>query len=200
MKVGPKLKRTCELDDGRRLLLRCIRPTDREALRTAFHALKPETRYRRFMGHFSDLTPAMLTYLTEVDGRDHVAVVATPAGRKRRGVPVEIVAVARFIRLRNDPTSAEVAVTVTDPLQGLGLGTKLLEVLVEAAKERGIDKLVAHVLDGNAPMKRILEKSGPLTSTKDGAVSVTLVTRKNLSAVERALAWFRWPRRAPRAA
>lgn len=193
MKVGPKLKRTCVLDDGSKVTIRCIRPADRDALRATFHALKPETRYRRFMGHFADLTPAMLTYLTEVDGQDHVAIVAIPAGRKRRGAPTEIVAVARVIRLRSDATSAEVAVTVTDALQGLGLGTRLLEILVEAAKERGITKLVAHVLDGNARMKHLLQKNGALTSTQDGGVCVTIVHR---TAFDRALAWFGWPRRA----
>lgn len=193
MKIGPKLARRCVLDDGTRVTVRCIRPTDRAALRATFHALEPETRYRRFMGHFADLTPAMLTYLTEVDGQDHVAIVALPAGRKKHA---EIVAVARVIRLRSDPTSAEVAITVTDRLQGLGLGTKLLAILVEASKERGIDKLVAHVLDGNPPMKRLLEKNGALTSTKDGGVSVTLVRRTARDAALRALAWFRWPRRA----
>lgn len=199
MKVGPRLKRTCVLDDGTKLTVRCIRPTDRDALRAAFHALAPETRYQRFMGHFSDLTPSMLTYLTEVDGKDHVAIVATRPGRGRRGAPAELLAVARFIRLRGDATSAEVAVTVSDGLQGLGLGTKLLEILVEAAKERGIDKLVAHVLDGNAPMKRVLAKSGPLASTGDGVVAVTIVRRRGFDAVDaidRALAWLRWPRRA----
>lgn len=194
MKVGPKLKRACVLDDGRKVTIRCICPSDREGLRAAFHALKPETRYRRFLGHFSDLTPAMLTYLTEVDGRDHVAVVAVEGGRKRRSTPTELLAVARFIRLRDDPTSAEVAVTVSDALQGLGLGTRLLEVLIEAAQERGIDKLVAHVLDGNAPMKRLLEKSGPLSRTGDGAVAVTIVRDKTPTAIDRALAWLRWPR------
>jgi GNAT superfamily N-acetyltransferase len=195
MKVGPKFERRCVLEDGTRVVLRCIRPADREALRAAFHVLTPETRYRRFMGHFSDLTPAMLTYLTEVDGHDHFAIVATPARRLRRG-PTTILGVARVIRLLRDPTSGEVAVTVTDSLQGRGLGSVLLEVLVEAAKERGIDKLVAHVLDGNVSMRRVLEKSGPLSRTEDGAMSVTLVDPRSPNALARALAWLRWPRRA----
>jgi len=195
MKVGPRLKRTCYLEDGSKVTIRCIRPADRDALHATFHGLKPETRYRRFMGHFADLTPAMLTYLTEVDGRDHVAIVAMPADRRSWNARTEIVAVARLIRLREDATSAEVAVTVTDALQRLGLGTKLLEILVEAAAERGIDKLVGHMLDGNTPMRRILEKSGMVTSTRDGAVVVTIVRRRT-TAVRRAIAWLRWPRRA----
>jgi GNAT superfamily N-acetyltransferase len=174
MKVGPKLPRTVVLDDGRKLSIRAITADDRAALRAAFHRLSPETRYRRFFGHFSDLTPSMLTYLTEVDGHDHFAVVATLKGRRKRGAPVELVGVARMIRLSRDTTAAEVAITVTDALQGLGLGGKLLDTLVEAAGARGIETLVAHVLDGNAPMRHLLAKEGAIETRKDGALYVTL--------------------------
>ena len=196
MKHVRKTKRTVALEDGTKVTVRSIRPEDREALRAAFHALQPETRYRRFMGHIADLTPAMLTYLTEVDGHDHIALVATLAGRARRGAASELVAVARVIRLRSDPRSAEVAVTVTDAFQGRGLGSKLLEILVAAAKERGIERLVAHVLDGNAKMKHLLEKTGPLASTTDG-VTVTIARRGSPTALQRLLAWLR---PSPRAA
>lgn len=193
MRIGPRFKRRVVLDDNRRLTLRLIRPEDRDALSIAFHKLAPETRYRRFMGHVSTLTPPMLTYLTEVDGENHFAIVAVPVKRRRRD-PVEIVGVARFIRLRGEPSSAEMAVTVADELQGLGLGTKLMEVLMEAAAERGIDTLVAHMLEANASMQRLLEKSGPLGKSEDGAVVVKLPPPKRRLA--RAFAWLRWPRRA----
>ena len=197
MKHVRKTKRTVALEDGTKVTVRSIRPEDRDALRAAFHTLQPETRYRRFMGHIADLTPAMLTYLTEVDGHDHIALVATLVAprRARRGAPSELVAVARVIRLRSDPKSAEVAVTVTDALQGRGLGSKLLELLVAAAKERGIERLVAHDLDGNSRMKHLLEKTGPLASTTDG-VTVTLAQSGSPTALSRLLAWLRPSRRA----
>lgn len=112
-------------------------------------------------------------------------------------MPRPLVAVARVIRLRDDPRAAEVAVTVTDALQGRGLGSKLLELLVVEAKEHGIERLVAHVVDGNTPIKRLLQKSGPLESTRGGGVSVTLARPKRLSSLARVLAWLR---RDPRAA
>jgi acetyltransferase len=196
MKVSSRLKRSVVLDDKSTLVVRCIRPSDRDALRAAFHALSPETRYRRFQAHFADLTPAMLSYLTEVDGQDHVALVATAGGRRRRGERVVLVGVARFIRLRSEPRSAEVAITVADALQGKGLGTRMLELLVEAAKERGIDTLVAHMLDGNVPIKRLLAQRGTLTRAGDGSVSVTIVQPRTATRFMRALAWLGWPGRA----
>jgi GNAT superfamily N-acetyltransferase len=194
MKVGPKLKRSCILEDGRRFTIRGIRPSDRDALREAFLALSPATRYRRFQAHFSDLSPAMLTYLTEVDNLDHVAVVAVAAG-PGKDMPVEIAAVARVIRLRDDRRAAEVAITVADALQGQGLGSRLLEVLVEAARERGIERLVAHVLDGNAPMRRLLAKNGTVVPERDGLITLTLIRRPHFAALGRALSRLRWPLR-----
>jgi RimJ/RimL family protein N-acetyltransferase len=174
MPLGPKLPRSCVLRDGQKLVLRPITPADRDALRAAFLTLSPAARYSRFLGHVADLSPQMLSYLTEVDGVDHFAVVAVPAGRPKRGAPIEIMAVGRFIRLRDEQSAAEVAVTVRDELQGLGCGSQIFATLVEAACERGVDRLVAHVLDENTPMRKLLAHTGPLTKRSDGAVNVTL--------------------------
>jgi len=42
----------------------------------------------------------------------------------------EVVALANYVRLR-DPARAEVAIAVSDALQGQGVGTRLLEQLAE---------------------------------------------------------------------
>ena len=222
MNVGPKFKRTITLESGLKLFVRPIRPSDRETLHAFFHSLSPETRYRRFMGHCAELSPAMLTYLTEIDGDSHIALVAFATttfaglrgglrgGLKRR--PKPILAVARIVRLPDDPKMAEVAVTIADHLQGQGVGTVLLRILVEAAAERGIDEVGAHVLDDNVRMKRILAKNGALRRRQDGMVAVRVVQpTKQISVLERALGWanagenarkelarrfLRWPRRA----
>ena len=221
MNVGPNFKRTITLESGQKLSVRPIRPSDREALHAFFHALSPETRYRRFMGHCAELSPAMLTYLTEIDGDNHIAVVAFATttfsgvrrslrgGLKRR--PKPMLAVARVVRLPEDPKMAEVALTIADHLQGQGVGTALLSILVEAAAERGVDEIGAHVLDDNVRMKRILAKNGSLRRRSDGMVAVRVARPKQASALERALAWatrgedarrelarrfLRWPRRA----
>jgi hypothetical protein len=62
---------------------------------------------------FSD---AELCYLTEVDGRDHVAIVAVLEDE-----PSQLAAVGRFVRNPQRRDEAEVAVIVGDPLQGMGL-------------------------------------------------------------------------------
>ena len=128
--------------DGLSVLIRPIEPDDKRRVADAFERLSPETRYRRFFAPLERLTRQDLRYLTEVDHHDHEALVAV---NPENGT---IIAVARYVRSQ-DPTEAEVAVVVGDPWQGKGVGSALLERLVERARGSGIDHFVALVLSEN---------------------------------------------------
>jgi GNAT superfamily N-acetyltransferase len=158
LKTGPDLHERNTLRDGTRVVVRHIRPSDAGELRRAFDRLSPESRYRRFFGGVPQLTEAALHYLTDVDGRDHVAIVATtdvpePDGATGLGV-------ARFVRLQDEPTVAEAAVTVVDDSHRKGLGRLLASKLAEAARERGIHTFRADVLADNEPMRAIMGEIG----------------------------------------
>lgn len=183
--------------------VRAIRPDDRDALRAAFHKLSPQSRYRRFLGHLSDLSPAMLRYLTEVDGVDHFAVVALLERPRRPALmalggalferwqaPPEIVGVARLIRLR--PDTAEVAITVADAFQRKGLGARLLSILVAHARRTGVDELVAHVLAENKPMRELLSTVGVVRSVAQDTVTVILPKKSSRTAGGRRRAARAW--------
>src|ERR1700723_1832427 len=96
-----------------------------------FRRMSPDSRYRRFFSGITELSPVMLDYLTEVDGYDHFALVATVDSLDLKAE--EGVAAARFVRLPGEPEVAEAAVTVIDDFQGRGLGRLLLARLVDAA-------------------------------------------------------------------
>ncbi len=169
MRYGPDFREDHELAGGTRVHLRMIRPSDRNELRRQFDRLSPESRYRRFFAPMTELSEEMLTYLTEVDGHDHVAVVAlvdAPDLKTERGIGV-----ARFVRL-GEPEVAEAAVTVVDDMQQRGVGRLLATTLVEAARERGIRRFRGEVLTTNAPMLEVLRATGAtLTDTGEGTVS-----------------------------
>src|SRR3954454_6094115 len=105
------------LEDGTPVELRQIRGDDKEQLRAGYERLSERSRLRRFLAPKPRLTESDLRYLTEVDGVNHYAVVAL--------LGEDIVGVARWVRLVDDPQEAEAAVVVGDPLQGRGIG-KLL--------------------------------------------------------------------------
>jgi GNAT superfamily N-acetyltransferase len=130
------------LKDGLSVLVRPLGPDDKRLLRSAFEALSPETRYRRFFAPLQSLSTQDLRYLTEVDHHDHEALAAI---NPENGM---IIGVARYVR-SEDPGEAEVAVVVGDPWQQQGVATALLERLVERARQAGIERFVALVLSDN---------------------------------------------------
>jgi GNAT superfamily N-acetyltransferase len=158
VKTGPDYAAMQTLDGGLSVSLRPIRPEDRASLRSEFLRLSPESRYRRFFAHLSDLSDEMLTYMTCVDGVDHYALVATidsPDLKTERGVGV-----ARFVRSLEDRAAAEAAVIVVDDMQHRGIGRLLALALTAAARERGITRFCGEVLASNGPMIDALRASG----------------------------------------
>jgi catechol 2,3-dioxygenase-like lactoylglutathione lyase family enzyme/RimJ/RimL family protein N-acetyltransferase len=143
------------LRDGTPVIVRAIRPEDKPLLVDAFDRLSEESRLHRFMAPITELSRKQLRYLTEVDYLDHFAwlgLLAQP--------PNPPIGVARYVRLADEPTVAEAAVTVVDEYQGRGLGTLMLGLLAVAASAAGIECFRAYVLVENRPMKDILEQLG----------------------------------------
>ena len=146
-----------------RVDIRPIRPEDRKALAAAHDRLSPETVRRRYLTAKPRLTGRDLTYLTEVDGVDHVAYVALDGDR--------IVGVARWVRLAGDPTAAEAAVVVADDHQGRGLGRRLGDALADAAREHGIERFTAVMLSENVAAHRLFASiSRRLDSRREGGL------------------------------
>ncbi len=145
------------LGDGTRVRLRPIRPEDGDELRRGFERLSPESRYRRFLGGVSHLSDDIIHYLTDVDGRDHVAIVAS---RPRADGTEEGLGVARFVRVAGEPTVAEAAITVVDDMQHKGLGRLLSMALAAAALERGITHFRGEILADNEAIRQLLRDVG----------------------------------------
>jgi RimJ/RimL family protein N-acetyltransferase len=141
------------LRDGTIVSLRPIAPTDKSALTAALEALSPDTVHRRFLGPKVRFSTKELRYLTEVDGRDHVAIVAEEPEH-----PGRIVAVARWVRLIGQPDAAEFAIVVGDHLQGKGLGSLLADELAATAKLNGVTRFTASTLSENEPILRIMAR------------------------------------------
>src|SRR3954447_18588081 len=138
------------LTDGRQMWIRPIEPGDAWRLQEGLRRLSAETIQRRFLGAKPRFTARELRYLTEVDGVDHISLVAVTVDTGR------LVAVARAVRLPEDPESAEWAIVVADPLQAKGLGTALVRALVEQAKAHGIHRFTGTVAGENQAVLRLL--------------------------------------------
>jgi nucleotide-binding universal stress UspA family protein len=149
------------LPDGSATAIRPIGPSDREALLAGFERLSPESRYRRFFTPMPTLSNRDLDYLTNVDHRDHEALVALDEADGGG-----IVGVARYVR--TGPDEAEPAIVVADDWQGRGLGHRLLECLAERAREEGVARFRAPVLAENDAALRLLGHLGEHWQRRSG--------------------------------
>jgi GNAT superfamily N-acetyltransferase len=139
------------LRSGRQVAIRPIRPVDGPALTAAHDRLSPQSIYRRYLAPKPHLSLTETRYFVDVDGIDHLALVATPADR-----PDEIIAVARCIRLAENPEIAEFAIVVGDDHQHQGLGPALMDRLAAAALAHGITHFRATVLAENGPAQALV--------------------------------------------
>jgi ribosomal protein S18 acetylase RimI-like enzyme len=142
-----------KLKDGTPVVIRLIRPEDKDALKSAFKKLSPHSNYCRFLTPIVNLSQSQLKYLTDVDNKNHLALCV-------HDLSFNGVGVARYVKIKNEPKTAEIAITILDEYQNQGLGTKLLHLLIEAAFENGIRKFIGFVLEENSVMLEILKKFG----------------------------------------
>jgi RimJ/RimL family protein N-acetyltransferase len=142
------------LPDGTQVLIRPIRPDDKRLLEAGLRNLSETSVQRRFLTPKPRLTRTELRYLTEVDGRNHVALVAERPNAPGRA----LLGVARYVRLPEDPEAAEVAVVVADWWQGRGLGTILVDELAPRARAQGIRRFTATMSSENTAAHRLFEK------------------------------------------
>jgi acetyl coenzyme A synthetase (ADP forming)-like protein len=143
------------LRDGSTLRLRPPTAADAEALVAFFAGLSERSRYLRFHG-LPRVGRALVEPFLEPDWEERGALAGTltdEAGVER------VVALATWTRLR-DSAAAEVAFAVADPLQGRGVGTRLLEQLAETAAEAGVERFVAEVVADNRPMLAVFAEAG----------------------------------------
>ncbi len=142
------------LRDGTRVWIRRWMPSDAELLVRGFYRLSPTSSYRRFLSASPVLTAEMLRTLTDIDHRDHEAVVAFD---EHNG---EALGIAHYVRDPERADTAEIAVTVLDDWQGRGLGTLLLEAIGACARAEGISTFTALMLSENHEMRHLLEHFG----------------------------------------
>ncbi len=141
-----------KLDNGIELTLRPIRPEDEPLEAELINTFSKETQRFRFFGYVS-VSHDMLVRYTQIDYDREIAIVAIShidGVKKMLGV-TRIIADAFS-------ESAEFAIAVGDPWQGQGLGTILMEYVLEIAKKRSIKKIFAHVLADNAIMIKLLDE------------------------------------------
>jgi RimJ/RimL family protein N-acetyltransferase len=140
------------LRDGRRVWIRPILPTDAADLTQAIADADSETLMHRFFTAAPNLSDKQIRYLSEVDYKKRLALVA--ADDEGRGV-----AVGRY-EGHSDESVAEVAIVVASEWRSGGLATEMLRRLEEPARVNGFTMLDAVYMPENRPVARVFEHLG----------------------------------------
>ncbi|MCG3138575.1 MAG: hypothetical protein HJJLKODD_02440 [Phycisphaerae bacterium] len=163
------------LKDHREVFIRPIKPSDEPILKDMFYSLQERSRYLRFHGPMKAFPHTRLQVFCNVDYDDEMTLI----GLTGQPGEEEVVAIGCFIR-EKEHDEAEVAFTVRDDWQNLGLGTTLFCKLVEIARQKGIDTFHAEVLSENILMLKVFH-NGPAavsTKTEEGVVHITMDLRQ----------------------
>ncbi len=158
-----------------RITVRPILPED-EPLLVKFHqTLSDQTVYMRY------LHPMLLTQrlvherLARICHCDYDREITLVAESKDKNGEVLVMGVARLSK-SHGVDEARLSVLVADPFQGMGIGSELVNRMVEVARSEHLRRLLATLTLDNQVMQHIFQKLGfSLNPTSDGKLqSATL--------------------------
>jgi RimJ/RimL family protein N-acetyltransferase len=143
------------LRDGRTVHVRAVRPSDEAEFVQAFERLSADARYMRFMHAVREVDRERLRRVLASFPENGIGIVASvPAAD---GYDIVGSAIAVII---GDGTRCEFAITVAASFGGSGLGTALMNTLIDAARRRGLVEMEGFVLTVNQPMLRLARRLG----------------------------------------
>jgi len=143
------------LPNGMEIIIRPIRPEDADMEKDFVHRLSEQSKYFRFMQALHELTPEMLIRFTQIDYDRELAFVAVAQSQSFSNE----LGVGRYM-MNPDGNSVEFALVVADEYQGMGIGSRIMKALIQAAKNKGVAHFEGEVLTINKPMLSLVKKLG----------------------------------------
>ena len=143
------------MPNGAELTIRPIRPEDAEIEQAFIRGLSKKAKYYRFFQPLDELTPQMLARFTQIDYDREMAFIAVVNTNDKE----EQIAVARYVT-NADNVGCEFAVVVADQWQQQGIAHRLMEKLIECAREYGLKYIEGTVLSENDNMLNLAKTLG----------------------------------------
>src|SRR5204863_3025459 len=155
------------LADGTTVEIRLAVPGDFDAVKAMHEAMSPDNSYMRFFNVSRLSAEIEARRISGNPVRGSAALLAVADG--------EVVGVASYVPLREDPHTAEVAFAVADHMHHRGIATLLLEHLVSLARSRQISTFTAETLTENQAMLGVFAEVGlPVRRRyRDGIIDLT---------------------------
>jgi acyl-CoA hydrolase/GNAT superfamily N-acetyltransferase len=172
MPYPEELEVTKYFDGDITLFFRPVKQTDEPLMKEFFYSFTDKSFYQRFFSHQVAMPHSKLQHLVNPDYDEEMAIT----GLIQEGGRDFIIAVGRYY-LDQSTNMAEIAFIVRDNYQQKGIGTFLLQYLIEIAKKRGIKGFKAEILTENMVMLHVIHKCGyPVQSKLEGdSYSISII-------------------------
>jgi acetyltransferase len=155
-----------KLKNGQEVLLRPIKPEDEPMWLEMFQSFSEESIRYRFFQLLKDTPHEVRVRYCNIDYDREIAIVAELSEENHR----RILGVGR-LSIEADGKSGELAFIIVDQWQGQGLGTKIVDYVLEIAKEMGVETVYAIMLPDNQRALNLTKKMGfKLEYLSDGTV------------------------------
>ena len=176
--VEPHWLAQFSISGGRLARFRHVVPEDEPLIVEAISTATRETLLHRFFGPIRHVSPELLRKMLAIDRTKELCLV----GLVQDGAHLRLICGARYIRLpRKD--AAEIALTVHDDFQKQGLGTFMVNLIMQLALSQGIRWFEADVMSSNAGMLKLLHRVSPgnRESFRTGDVQHIVVSLESLA-------------------
>jgi len=162
------------LRDGRTVVLRPIKPEDEPLWLEMFQNFSEQSIRYRFFQIIKDTPHETRVRYCNIDYDREIAIVPELTENGCR----KILGVTR-VSIEPDGKKGEIAFIVADPWQTLGLGTKMVDYVLEICKDMKLETIYAIMLSDNYRAISLMKKMGFTTEySDDGTVKAILNLRE----------------------
>ena len=173
-----KYEKLWVLRNKQEVILRPIKPEDESMWLEMFQNFSEESIRYRFFQMLKDTPHEMRVRYCNVDYDREVAIVAETTEDGKR----KLLGVTR-LSIEPDGRRGEMAFIVGDKWQNYGLGTKMVDYVLEIAKEMGVEKVHVIMLADNYRAVSLTKKMGfALEYLGDGTVKGSLNLKEEIEA------------------
>jgi acetyltransferase len=169
-----KYETVWKVRDGRTVMLRPIKPEDEPLWLEMFQNFSEESIRYRFFQVLKDTPHETRVRYCNIDYDREIAIVAELTENGHRN----ILGVTR-VSIEPDGKKGEIAFIVADPWQGLGLGTKMIDYVLEICKDMKLETVYAIILQENYRAISMMKKMGfTIEYQNDDTATATLDLKK----------------------
>lgn len=152
-------KKLVTLKNGQEVYLRPARPDDMQAVQSFYNNLSQESNYLRFLSYRRKFSVRDMRKMTTFDYESQICFVAVLP--RAKGEKDQVVGIAEYAPLTVEkPGKVEFAIVIADEYQGQGMGTVLLNHLVDYGREQDIEIFYGMVSAENTGMSHLIQKLG----------------------------------------